>query len=664
MTEREIRERDILVAPNEYAYVQDLTKGDIVLYVGPTKISLSNTERVVVLRAGRFIPVRGEDVGFGVHPFMAATSSQYIVLENPPRNAEARPVKGANSAIELLMGRKIVIPGPAEFPLWPGQRAVVLDGHALRQNEYLVARVYDTVADASLPIGTELIIRGTDVSFYVPENGLEVVPLAGDYVRRAFRLEKNGGLHVRVVKDFVADEAHQLPPGSYAAGQDVFLREREGFFFPTDHVEVVRAVTPTPLADKEGLYMRNIDTGTIRTVEGPVNYLVDPTREEIVVREVTLRTELYASESYDGSRALSVSIPPSNAVMIVAKNRREVVVGPQTRILAYDEELEALELSTGRPKSDEQLLATCFLKIEGNKVSDVLRVKTADHVELEILLSYRVSFAGAPEKWFDVKDYVGLLCDHLASIIRAATRGKSIDAFHASSADVVRSAVLGARREEGKREGRQFAENGMWVYDVEVLDVRILDDDVKRLLSDAQRRAIASDVRRKQEELRLGDEQIAEVVNREVFAAKMATFEAEVSLEAKKRAAAVARTSTSLDVERLKTVTEAELEAEALRIGSDARLAVAEREAELAHKGLVARAAAFREQMAALQPELISTLKVLGNQHLTAELSKHLSPLAILGGESIADIATRLMRRLPLGENGAVHELFDASGDA
>lgn len=37
------RERDMLVASNEYAYVQDLTKGDIVLYVGPTKISLSNT---------------------------------------------------------------------------------------------------------------------------------------------------------------------------------------------------------------------------------------------------------------------------------------------------------------------------------------------------------------------------------------------------------------------------------------------------------------------------------------------------------------------------------------------------------------------------------------------------------------------------------------------
>jgi virginiamycin A acetyltransferase len=31
MADRDVRERDILIASNEYAYVQDLTKGDIVL---------------------------------------------------------------------------------------------------------------------------------------------------------------------------------------------------------------------------------------------------------------------------------------------------------------------------------------------------------------------------------------------------------------------------------------------------------------------------------------------------------------------------------------------------------------------------------------------------------------------------------------------------------
>ena len=167
MSERDIRERDILVAPNEYAYVQDLTKGDIVLYVGPTKISLSNTERMTVFRDGRFVPVRGDEAGVGVHRFAEASSNQYIVLENPPQDPEAAPVKGANSSVSLLHGRKIVVPGPAQFPLWPGQRAQVLDGHELEADEYLVVRVYDRVEGDDSPIGTEHIVRGTDVSFYL-----------------------------------------------------------------------------------------------------------------------------------------------------------------------------------------------------------------------------------------------------------------------------------------------------------------------------------------------------------------------------------------------------------------------------------------------------------------------------------------------------------------
>ncbi len=105
MAERDVRERDILVASNEYAYVQDLTKGDIVLYVGPTKISLSNTERLVELRNDRFAPVRGDDTAGGVLPFVHASSAQYLVLENPAKDAAARAVKGSNSAIELAVGR-------------------------------------------------------------------------------------------------------------------------------------------------------------------------------------------------------------------------------------------------------------------------------------------------------------------------------------------------------------------------------------------------------------------------------------------------------------------------------------------------------------------------------------------------------------------------------
>lgn len=652
MAERDIRERDILVAPNEYAYVQDLTKGDIVLYVGPTKISLSNTERMIVLREGHFEPVRGDEAGLGVHRFVEATSSQYIILENPPQDLQAKPVKGANSGIPLRFGRKIVVPGPAEFPLWPGQRAQVIDGHELRQNEYLVVRVYDDMGQ-DVPIGTELIVRGTDVSFYIPPNGREVVPRAdGSYVRRAWRMEKNKGLHVRVLAPFEAGEDDQVPPGRYLAGQDVFVRGREGLFFPTDNLEVVGEVAPIPLAEKEAIYVRALDTGKLTTVEGPINYLLDPTREELVRRPLDLRrATLYQidPEARAQHRALSIYVPPSTAVMITAKNKREVVVGPQTRILAYDEELEVLRLSTGRPKSDEELLATCFLQVQGNKVSDLVRVKTADHVELEVLLSYRVSFVGDSARWFNVGDYVGLLCDHLGSIIRAAARSSRIEDFQAASTDLLRSAILGPRTENGAREGRHFQENGMWVYDVEVLDVRILDQDVKGMLAEAQRMAIMSTITRRQEELRLGDEQLKETVNQAIYAAQMATLTRAAEHEAVSRAVEVARANTRLELDKLDQIERATHEAEALGIRSRARLAVAEQEAALERQGLEARAAAFREQMQALQPELIATLKSLAGQKLAGELSRHLSPLAILGGESVAEVAGRLLDKLPLG---------------
>ena len=40
---------------------------------------------------------------------------------------------------------------------------------------------------------------------------------------------------------------------------------------------------------------------------------------------------------------------------------------------------------------------------------------------------------------------------------------------------------------------------------------------------------------------------------------------------------------------------------------------------------------------------------MLGNEQLAAALTKNLAPLAILGGESVSDVAERLLGALPLG---------------
>lgn len=614
MSERDVRERDILVAANEYAYVQDLTKGDIVLYVGPTKISLSNTERIVELRGDRFVPVRADDASFGVSAFITASSAQYIVLENPAKEGQQKPIRGSNASSDLLVGRKVVVPGPATFPLLPGQRARVIDGHPLREDEYLVVRYYDHVEGDPHPIGSEVVIRGSDVSFYIPVTGLEVLPTSkGTYVRKAWRFPKPGGLHVRVTKPMTvtegADERDALPAGHYAAGTDVFLEDGDGYFFPSENVEVIAEVRPIPIAEKEGIYVRDKATGRITTVTGPTNYLPDPTREEVVPRLLPGPVAVY--------------VPPSYAVLVLGKTKREVVVGPQTRILDYDEELEVLSLSTGRPKTDEHTLDTSMLQIDGNKVSDVVRVKTADHVELDITLSYRVSFPAREdrERWFKVKDYVGLLCDHLGSILRGVARSQPIDAFTANATELLRTAILG----EKPRSGKSFEENGMLVYDVEVLDVNILDPEVKKLLANAQRAAIVAEVSRREHERR-----------REVNAAEAATFAVTAELERARALAAI----------------------ELRRLEHESTAAALEREAALERSALEARVTAFERQMQALAPELVATLRALGHEQLTAELSKNVAPLAILGGSSVTEVVGRVLGSLPIGAQSTVAEVL------
>lgn len=704
MADRDVRERDILIASNEYAYVQDLTKGDIVLYVGPTKISLSNTERLVDFKAERFTPVRGEDGASGVCPFIAASSTQYVVLENPAKDPATKPVKGSNSAIELLQGRRVVVSGPASFPLWPGQKARVVAGHELFEDQYLRVRVYERIEGDPAAIGTERIIKGSEVSFYLPKTGLEVLPDAsGSYVRNAvslldgqycvlrgprgqrrfvrgpgvvfpeaweefvtlqnarvfsaYAMRRDKGLHVRVVKTFEAKAGEQVAPGTYTAGQELFLSGREGFFFPTEALEVLGEVASIPLAEKEAIYVRELATGQIRTIAGPAAFLPDPTKVQVVQRPLDPETvKRWGLKGYDGKRAPAITIPPSYAVLVTAKTRREVVKGPQVRILDFDEELGVLALSTGTPKTDAATLPTCFLLVDGNKVSDRLEVRTNDHVQLEVRLSYRVSFASTSgtddARWFNVSNYVALLCDHLGSLVRAAVRSAPIERFHAGSTEILRSAVLGEKKGD-KRTGREFEENGMLVYDVEVLEVQILDGDVDQLLTDAQRSAISSEVARKKEELRLVTEQAKHAVDRAVFEAQRQTQHAELELEAARRALLSAKAEAKVEAVRIEALGKAKTDADALELSSQAQAAAKTRHAEIEERALAAQVNAFRAQMEAMQPELIATLKSLGNQQLAASLTQHLGPLAILGGESVADVASRLLASLPVGASGS-----------
>src|SRR3990167_5196140 len=134
--------RDLVLAPTEYAYMQDVTKGIVKTYTGPTVINPTAQERPVVFDPDtkQFAPCSLEDA---VQQIAIAPEGFYLVLKNPAAKQEHPAAGGVYPSPDLLVGRKINITGPCAFALWPGQLVQLVQGHHLRSNQYLLVRVYN-----------------------------------------------------------------------------------------------------------------------------------------------------------------------------------------------------------------------------------------------------------------------------------------------------------------------------------------------------------------------------------------------------------------------------------------------------------------------------------------------------------------------------------------
>jgi major vault protein len=352
--------RDLVLAPSEYAYMQDVTKGIVKTYTGPTVINPTAQERAVTFdsESKRFEPCSLEEA---VQQIAIAPEGYYLILKNPSQKQDHPPAGGVYPAPELDVGRKINITGPCAFALWPGQIVKLVQGHHLRSNQYLLVRVYNedearkhwgqavikpaTAAEAEgaaaqpiarapadLAVGKQLIIKGTDVSFYIPPTGVGVVTdEQGQYVRDALTLERleyailvdqNGkkryergpqvvfpepteafitrggarkfpaielseiqGLHIKVIAPYT--EAGR----TYREGDELFITGAQtAIYFPREEHSLIRYdgrekhfAVAVPAG--EGRYVMNRKTGAIRMVRGPAMLLPSPV-EEVIVRRV------------------------------------------------------------------------------------------------------------------------------------------------------------------------------------------------------------------------------------------------------------------------------------------------------------------------------------------------------------------------------------------
>jgi len=809
-------ERDLILAPNEYAYLLDETKGNVINYVGPHKTSLANTDQPVIFNAQtkRFEHCTLQEAK---QPFAIAPEGWYLVLKNPSEDGKFPKIGTANTLPDLDIGRKVAIPGPVSISPWPGQMVRVIKGHNLRSNQYLVVRVYDeeaarenwsqavikpqtsaegvdtTVETPDLTIGRQLVIKGTDIAFYIPPTGIEVVPtIHNRYVRNAVTLERleycilldedgnkryikgpavvfpeptetfvekgnsrkfkaieldeNSGIYIKVIAPY--EEAGQ----SYHMGDELFVTGKDQMiYFPrTEHAiirygdnDVYQAAT---IPAGEALYVLNRLSGQINLVRGPMMFLPDPRREVIVRRildprqvelwypgnkealaynrlmqevsqkqkgqdyllapqqtnlgltsvdEVEALTDWLAPEApqaqekkpatsvdaeeefvgdqftrtfsfprtitldtkYEG--AVAVNVWTGYAVLVISKTgERKVIVGPQNYLLEYDEILGTIELSKGTPKTDKNRLKTVYLRALNNKVSDMVEATTNDFCDVAVTLSYRVNFEGDSNRWFNVENYVKFLTDHMRSVLINTVKGYGIEPFYDNAITIIRDAVLGQVDAEGRRTGRLFEENGMRIYDVEILSVEIKDDEIAMLLIDDQHTKI-------KRELELAAEQRNQKITEEQESIKQSIAKSKAETQQLLLALQLTEVEKSLAVELAKTDSTISLDKKLLtskledqttldqingaEIARDQalanfRLEVSQREMTQQLEQLKAEVEAVVDKAGAVSPDLVAALQAFSDKALAEKMAESMAPLAILGGNSVADVLSQLLQ--------------------
>ena len=371
-------------------------------------------------------------------------------------------------------------------------------------------------------------------------------------------------------------------------------------------------------------------------------------------RSITLDTK------YDG--VVGINIWTGYAVNVVSKDgSREVVVGPQTRLLDYDETLEALHLSTGKPKTTDNILSTGYLRVENNKISDIIKVQTSDFVDVEIKVSYCVDFLEEyKDKWFSVDNYVKFLCDRQRSLLKREVKKYTIQEFYNNSTDICRNIMLNISdetKDNGLPFGRLFEDNGMLVKDVEILSVHI-ESDVARMLEEHQNEIIAKTLELSDAEAKINVvTKLAEVRKKELdLQNQNDMYELELANERKnkriqyeeqqnalKRATIAAEKQAQKD---LQPILDEIAKAQIAREKEENSIQIEKEKAELQlDKARKASYAAMVEKiMGSISEDLVAALNAKANSEMLETVTGAMSPYAIAEDTSVADVTNKLLR--------------------
>jgi len=483
----------------------------------------------------------------------------------------------------------------------------------------LTNRQYCIVLDPVDPVtgknqlGKREIRKGERIFFLRPGERLE--PGGENGCQSIYILGSEEALLLRAREMFTEPSGDPKKPGTRHMPGDRWMIYGPCDYTPIVEVEVLERRRAIPLDENEGVYVRDLKTGSVRLVKGKTYMLLSneelwekelpPVVEELLQKEV--RTGGDVAGPRVRTSAVTFRAPHNSAVQIFdyREKKSRVAFGPELIMLGPDEQFTVVNLSGGKPKTPNKIRALAVL-LGPDFMTDIVLVETSDHARLSLQLAYswqfnvdRTSQADAA-KLFQVPDFVGDACKTIASRVRGAVARVTFDEFHRQSADIIRSAVFGVSAEGTVKPNFVFAANSLCITNIDIQSVEPVDQRTRDSLQKSVQLAIEittksqeatarheaerleQEAKGKLERQKILDEIAAESSRKNLIQLQSETATVEATGQATADARAKAK---SAEIEGEAQVKQATLQSEASRIKTEAELKqkIASQEAELAH---------------------------------------------------------------------------------
>ncbi|RNF06310.1 major vault protein [Trypanosoma rangeli] len=354
----------------------------------------------------------------------------------------------------------------------------------------------------------------TDASFYLQLDEF----LDGNVIHDSYILNEGQAILLKALEDF---EDTDVQPSVQRRVGDVWLLHGPREYVPNAFTEVCKdkdnkAVRERIiLTDGNGIYVRNIATGEVRSVNGPVAYMLDALEElweknlspdverclagqHCLPPEPSEESNLSKSSSDQGLRgkthwAVMYRVPYRSVTQVYNYKAltTRTIFGPERVLLEPDEEFTLVTLSGSQfdpnnpsdcPAKEINHIKALHLFLGPSNMRDIVNVETRDHAQLALQLCYAWYFDVAPGdelaagKCFSVSDFVADTCSFIAGRIRAAVASLPFQQFHKNSGKILQEAVFGVDPvTRVTRTELRFAANNFVVTSVDTQRMEVLD---------------------------------------------------------------------------------------------------------------------------------------------------------------------------------------------